>query len=310
MFFGVELVLKTKSQLYFISTLTNITTMKNIVITGVSTGIGLGSTRAFIKKGYRVFGSVRKQADAERLQEELGSNFVPLIFDVTNQEAVLAAAKQVKGIIKNEGLVGLINNAGIAVVGPMLNVPLEDLKWQLDVNVVGVIGVTQAFAPMLGAQKDCPHAPGRILNISSVAGQMAAPFMGPYAASKHALEGVSGALRVELMLYGIDVVVIGPGAVKTAIWEKGAAVDTSAYDDSDYSSSGKKLQKYMLKLASKGFTIEEFGQKILNIFETSNPKYRYALVPQKFSNWTVPKLLPQKMINNFISKNFGLFRKK
>lgn len=284
--------------------------MKNIVITGVSTGIGLGCTRAFIKKGYRVFGSVRKQADADRLQAELGSNFVPLFFDVTNQESVLEAAQKVKDMIKNQGLAGLINNAGIAVAGPLLNLPLEDLKWQLDVNVVGVVGVTQAFAKMLGAQKNCPHPAGRILNISSMAGQMPAPFMGPYAASKHALEGISGSLRVELMLYGIDVVVIGPGAVKTAIWEKGPAVDSNIYDDTDYSSSAKRFQKYLLKLASKGFTIDEFGQKILKIFETPNPKYRYALVPQKLTNWTIPKLLPQKMINKLMSKSLGFSDKK
>ncbi|MCP4443685.1 MAG: SDR family oxidoreductase [Aureispira sp.] len=276
--------------------------MKNIVITGVSTGIGLGCTRAFIKKGYRVFGSVRKQADADRLQQELGSNFVPLIFDVTNQETVLEAAQEVQKIIGNKGLDGLINNAGIAVAGPLLNLPLEDLKWQLDVNVVGVIGVTQAFAKMLGAQINCPHKPGRIVNISSMVGLMTPPFMGPYVASKHAVEGISGSLRAELMLYGIDLVVIGPGAVKTAIWEKGAAIDSSVYESTDYASSGKRFQRYIMNEAENGFTIEDFGQKILKIFETPNPKYRYALVPKKLTNWTIPRLLPKKVVDNFLGK--------
>jgi hypothetical protein len=199
--------------------------MKSVVVTGSSTGIGWGAAKLLIKKGFRVFGSVRKAADGERLVKEFGPNFVPLLFDVTDQAAVNIAADQVSAALGGETLFGLVNNAGIAVAGPVLYLKIDEFRHQLEVNVTGQVITTQAFAPLLGADRSRKGKPGRIVMISSVGGRNATPFMAPYNASKFALEGLSESLRRELMLFGIDVIVIAPGAVATPIWAKAEQVD-------------------------------------------------------------------------------------
>jgi NAD(P)-dependent dehydrogenase (short-subunit alcohol dehydrogenase family) len=201
--------------------------MQSIVITGVSTGIGWGVTKLLIERGCRVFGSVRREEDAERLRREFGEPFIPLFFDVTQEEKVHAAAEQVRAQLNGETLFGLINNAGIAVGGPLMHLPTDEFRHQLEVNLVGVLIVTKAFLPLLGADRSLRGRPGRILNISSVSGKIGYPFMGPYAASKHGLEGFSESLRRELMLYGIDVIIIGPGSVATAIWDKAEPITST-----------------------------------------------------------------------------------
>ncbi|MBA4210573.1 MAG: oxidoreductase, partial [Parvibaculum sp.] len=201
--------------------------MKSVVVTGVSTGIGNAAARVLAKKGFRVFGSVRKEADAAALKKDLGESFVPLVFDVTDEAGVARAAAEVRAALGGEKLAGLVNNAGIAVSGPLIDLDPDEFRKQMEVNVTGPFLVTQAFAPLLGTDRALKGEPGRIVNISSVAGIRAMPFLGPYAASKFALEGFSEALRRELMMFGIDVVVIGPGPVKTAIWDKAEEIDIS-----------------------------------------------------------------------------------
>jgi len=208
--------------------------MRSVVITGVSTGIGHAAAKVLIDRGFRVFGSVRRAEDADRLTEEFGDAFAPLIFDVTDDAAIAEAAACVRGALAGETLAGLVNNAGIAVSGPLTELPVADYRRQLEVNLVGPFMVTQAFAPLLGTDSSLSGARGRIVNISSVAGLRAMPFLGPYAASKFGLEGYSEALRREMLLYGIDVIVIGPGPVQTAIWDKAEEVDVSAYAASPY----------------------------------------------------------------------------
>ena len=150
--------------------------MQSIVITGVSTGIGWGATKVFIQKGFRVFGSVRKHEDAERLSKEFGENFIPLIFDVTDEAAVQAAAQKVRGQLNGETLFGLVNNAGIAVPAPLIHQSTDDFRHQLEVNLVSVLIVTKAFVPLLGSDRSLHGKPGRIVNISSVGGKIGAPF--------------------------------------------------------------------------------------------------------------------------------------
>ncbi len=282
--------------------------MKNIVITGASTGIGYATTKACINKGYRVLGSVRKEKDAERLQAKFGEQFIPLIFDVTDETAVAAGAAKAQELIGDSGIHTLVNNAGIAIGGPMMHVPLADMRRQLEVNVIGLLATTQAFLPLLGAQKNCPHPPGRIINISSVAGKITHPFMGPYCASKHAVEAISDALRIELQLYGIDVVVLGPGVVKTPIWSKAEDFDLSKYEQTDYAASGARVKKFMLKMSNMGYEQSDFGQMILKIIETRQAKARYPLVHGKFRNWTVPRLIPTRTLNRIIGKKLGFIK--
>src|SRR5277367_4572339 len=207
---------------------------KSVVVTGTSTGIGWGIAAVLVQKGFQVFGTVRTQVDADRLQTEFGSAFMPLIMDVTDQPAVVRAAGQVRQSLGQANLCGLVNNAGISVAGPLLHMPLAEFRRQLEVNLVAPLLVTQAFAKLLGTDRRREGGPGRIVNISSVGGKMGPPFLGAYAASKHALEGMSESLRRELLLYGIDVIVIGPGYVNTPILDKAEAEDLEIYRHTDY----------------------------------------------------------------------------
>jgi NAD(P)-dependent dehydrogenase (short-subunit alcohol dehydrogenase family) len=186
---------------------------KDVVVTGVSTGIGWGTTKVLVSKGFRVFGSVRKQADADRTQKEFGNGFVPLVMDVTDADAVHGAALKVGSMIGDRNLVGLVNNAGIVVSGPLLYLRLSEYRRQLEVNTIAPLVVIQAFAPLLGTDEKRQGPPGRVVNITSSGAKVAIPLLGAYSASKFGLEGMSDALRRELMLFGIDVVVIEPGTV-------------------------------------------------------------------------------------------------
>ena len=145
--------------------------MKSVVITGASTGIGWAAAKLLLDRGFRVFGSVRKQADADRLRSEFGANFTPLIFDVTDEAAVLAAAREVRNQLNGETLAGLVNNAGIAVAGPVFELSADEFRRQMDVNVVGPIIATQAFGPLLGSDPSLKGPKGRIVMISSVSGK-------------------------------------------------------------------------------------------------------------------------------------------
>jgi NAD(P)-dependent dehydrogenase (short-subunit alcohol dehydrogenase family) len=174
---------------------------KDVVVTGVSTGIGLGTTKVLIANGYRVFGSVRKQADADRLQKEFGDGYVPLIMDITDADAVQRASEKVGAMIGSNRLAGLVNNAGIVVSGPLLHLRPSEYRRQLEANMIGPLMVTQAFAPLLGTDNKRTGPMGRIVNISSSTAKVAVPLLGAYTASKWGLEGMSEALRRELMLF-------------------------------------------------------------------------------------------------------------
>jgi NAD(P)-dependent dehydrogenase (short-subunit alcohol dehydrogenase family) len=237
--------------------------MKSVVVTGVSTGIGWGITKVLIQKGFRVFGSVRKTADAERLSREFGGNFVPLIFDVTDEPAVQTAAQQVREQLKGETLFGLVNNAGIAVPGPLIYLSTDEFRNQLEVNLVSVLIVTKAFVPLLGTDRSLHGKPGRIINVSSAGGKNGGPFLGAYSASKHGLEGFSESLRRELILYGIDVIIIGPGSVATPIWDKAEQMDISPYEKTEFFEAAMRVQKYMINDGRNGYPPEKVGEVTL-----------------------------------------------
>jgi NAD(P)-dependent dehydrogenase (short-subunit alcohol dehydrogenase family) len=279
--------------------------MRSIVITGVSSGIGYGAAKEFARNGYRVFGSVRREEDAERLGAELGSNFTPLIFDVTDREAMLGAAERVGEVLDGSGLAGLVNNAGTAIGGPLMHQPLEEVRRHFEINVVGLVSVTQAFLPLLGAGAPRRREPGRILNVSSVGGKIASPFIGAYAGTKHAVEGISDSLRRELLPYGIDIIVIEPGAVRTEIWDKGA-VGVQRYDDTDYAEPLARFGEYAQGLAKNGYTPEQFGRFVREVFEKRRPRTRYAISPRKLTGFTIPRLLPDRWLDRLIARNVGL----
>jgi NAD(P)-dependent dehydrogenase (short-subunit alcohol dehydrogenase family) len=279
--------------------------MKSVVVTGVSTGIGWGATKVLSERGFHVFGSVRKQADADRLKQEFGDRFTPLLFDVTDAPAVQAAADQVRAALGGQKLAGLVNNAGIAVAGPLLKLPVEEFRQQLEVNVTGVVIASQAFAPLLGTEPGLMGPAGRIVNISSVGGRNAAPFLGPYSASKFALEGLSESLRRELMLFGVDVIVIGPGAVATPIWGKADEVDTSVYDSTAYGPALGRIKAYMLSNGAKGLAPEVLGEAIHKALTVARPKVRYAVTNDPLQV-LLGEILPKRMLDRVLGKRLGL----
>lgn len=283
--------------------------MQSVVVTGVSTGIGWGIAKVLIQQGFRVFGSVRKERDAERLIKEFGSDFVPLLFDITDEAGVQSAARQVRDQLKGETLFGLVNNAGIAVPAPLIHQPIEDFRKQMEVNLIGQLIVTQAFVPLLGSDHSLHGDPGRIINISSVGGKFGAPFLGAYAASKHALEGFSESLRRELMLYGIGVIIVGPGSVATPIWDKAESVDLSRYENTEYVEAARRVQKYMIEDGRKGYSPEKVGEVVLHALTTSRPRVRYAVVPGSSISRVIQQLLPKRFVDGVIARNLGFNRR-
>lgn len=275
---------------------------KNVVITGASTGIGRECALYLAAQGWRVFGGVRRQADASALQRDSGGGIQPLMLDVTNAQTIAVAAYQVRRQLNGAGLHGLVNNAGIAVGGPLEFLPIEQLRRQLEVNVVGQIAVTQAFLPLLRAGK------GRVVNISSVSGLLATPFVGPYSASKFALEALSDALRGELSPWGIRVITIQPGAIATPIWGKSLkAADKIAAELPPeairlYGNVLPSLLDTVKKTGERGTPPAKVSQAVTHALTAPRPKTRYLVgadarlgallarwVPDRLRDWLILK---------------------
>ena len=277
--------------------------MQSVVITGASTGIGWAAAKLLLARGFRVFGSVRKQADADRLKTEFGANFTPLVFDVTDEAAVLAAAREVRAALAGETLTGLVNNAGIAVAGPLLELAADKFRQQMEVNVIGPIIAIQAFGPLLGTDPTLKGRKGRIVMISSVAGRSGNPLASPYSASKHAIEGLSESLRREMMLFGIDVIMVAPGAVKTPIW--GKADEFSGNTNSPYAPALEKIRAFTQHLSEIGLPAEKIAEVIFTALTSPNPKVRYQISPDPMRHLMMA-VLPKRMIDRVIAKRLGL----
>jgi NAD(P)-dependent dehydrogenase (short-subunit alcohol dehydrogenase family) len=283
--------------------------MRSVVVTGTSTGIGWGTAKVLIAQGFRVFGSVRKTSDAERLAAEFGDRFVLLLFDVTDEAAVKAAAAHVRAELAGEKLAGLVNNAGVAVAGPLLELPIEEFRHQIEINLIGVVITTQAFAPLVGTDRGLKGDPGRIVNISSVGGKNAVPFLAPYAASKFALEGLSESLRRVLLPFGVDVIVIAPGAVATPIWSKAEQVDVTPYLNTPYATALERMRAYMLTLGKSGLPPERIGEAVLHVLTTAKPKVRTTVTPRPFEDF-LARTLPKRVVDRMIGGRLGLLPAK
>ncbi len=272
-----------------------------VVITGVSTGIGLDAARHLIAHGYRVFGSVRKPADAERVQRELGEHFSPLLFDVSDQQAIATAVEQVQQAVGDAGLCALVNNSGVSGAAPLMHVPISEVRQMFEVNVFGLLQVTQAFLPLLGARTNCPHAPGRIINISSISGGLVFPFVGAYGGSKHAVEAFTDALRRELGVFGIKVIAIEPGNIRTPIWEKNPEADTR-FAHTAYAPYMAKMPELLAKMGREGAPPELVSQTILRAIQTSRPKARYPLTPL----WRVSRMFGDRLLDRLTKSAMGI----
>ena len=283
--------------------------MKKVVITGVSTGIGYSSAKILCDSGYFVYGSVRKQEDADKLSIDLGDNFQSLIFDVTDSNAIKESAEKVQADLKpGESIAGLVNNAGIALGGPVTMIDTDIFRKQFDVNFFGLVDVTKAYLPLLGASKDAQNQ-GKIINISSVSGRRSHPFMAPYTASKFALEAFSDSLRRELMIYGVDVILIEPGPIKTAIWDKTPDPEDNEFIGSDYESALERFYKLFIQMGKKGFDADIIGNRVKSILQDPSPPIRHVITPNRLINYTLPGILPTRMYDKLVGKGLGLLKK-
>ncbi|MEM8861608.1 MAG: SDR family NAD(P)-dependent oxidoreductase, partial [Chloroflexota bacterium] len=200
----------------------------------------------------------------------------------------------------------LVNNAGIAMAGPLLDLSMDDFRWQFEVNLFGLMAVTKKFLPLVGAKQQAGHPPGRIVNISSVSGQFAFPFFGAYAGSKYAIEAISDALRRELMIYGIDVIVIGPGSVKTPIWSKQGGITEGKFAGSDYEKNVDMLEEITRQGDENGMPVEQVSQTIYTALTDTSPKTRYGL----YNNFVqrIIRFLPARLVDRQIAKQLNLTR--
>ena len=273
--------------------------MKYILITGVSSGIGYDAVRLFLEKGYHVFGSVRKTSDKVRLQSEFQNNFTCLIFDVTQQEQITTAFDQVKTVLNGNHLSGLVNNAGLTMSGPMHLMSDDKFRHQMEVNLFGVRNVTNAFLPLLGAYRGFKGQPGKIVNISSLAGVFNTPFNGAYCVSKHAVESLGEIYRRELMLYGIDVVSIQSGPISSEIWKKNIG-EMNEYMDSDYGEILKKAEDIIKKYEGSTQPASVISNLIYKILNTRSPKTSYIVSKNILQTWALVKFLPARMVDRIL----------
>lgn len=206
---------------------------------------------------------------------------------------------------------GLVNNAGIAVVGPLMETSLDEIRRQLEVNVIGQIQVTQAFLPLLGADGTLTGNPGKIINIGSVSGKICRPFFGPYSISKYGIEAFSDTLRIELMIFGIDVVLIRPGMIDTPIWFKNEMqTNEEMFNQSVYAKSLHILKRYInSKVTKSALPARKVGVLAYKILSNPHPKTTYVLVPHYFSDWIVPRILPKRFLNKKIAKGLGFLKR-
>jgi NAD(P)-dependent dehydrogenase (short-subunit alcohol dehydrogenase family) len=266
-----------------------------VVVTGASSGIGAATVEHLARLGFDVWAGVRKQEDTKRLR---GERVKPLLLDVTDSGSIAAAREELGGA----PLAGLVNNAGIAVSGPLEHLPIESVRHQLEVNLIGQLAVTQAFLPALRAAR------GRIVNVSSIGGRMALPLAGAYAASKFGLEGASDSLRRELQ-GAVDVILVEPGGVKTPIWGKGlsAADELEAQmppeAERDYGNIIQAMRREVAKIESEtGLDPEEVADVIARALTARRPRARYLVGREAKMRAYLAKLLPDRAMDALVAR--------
>ncbi|MEL7130542.1 MAG: SDR family oxidoreductase [Pseudomonadota bacterium] len=280
--------------------------MKSVVITGASTGIGRATAEYLASRGWRVFAGVRKAEDGAPLVASQ-PNITPIIIDVTKDDQIAAAAETVSDALNGETLAGLVNNAGIAIMGPLALQPMETIRLHFDVHVLGTVATTQSFLPLLGMDQERSGDPGRIVNISSFGGRLASPFLGAYCAAKHAIESLTHSFRRELLVYGIDAVVVAPGAIKTPIWDKAEEEKKkSPYAGTVWDEPMEKYNQMFLEAGEKGWPAEKVAEMIETALIDPSPKAHYALGPDKLVNYTIAQRMPKRLVDKGMGQRFGL----
>ena len=286
--------------------------MRTILVTGVSTGIGRAIAEELLKTNeYYVIGSVRKDGDAQFLSEKYEKLFFEIKFDVTKKDEINSSKKTVEKILSDNDsyLCCVINNAGIALGGPIRYLDVDIFRKQFEVNFFGLIEVTKTFMDLL-IESNKYKMKNKIINIGSISGKRSYPFVGPYTASKHALEGLSDALRRELLIHEVDVVLLQPGPIRTPIWEKVPDIENNPFLKTEYEVPLRKFNKGYIQLVIDGFPPHVIGERVVEIMKTNNPKTRYVITPKILKNFLIPGFLPDRWVDKMTGKMLGLFKNK
>lgn len=285
---------------------------KAVVVTGVSSGIGQDAARYLAEKNYLVFGTARKAGDAADLEKAHPENFQTLLFDVTDNAAILKARDAVRDRLDGRRLRALINNAGGAAPGPMQLMDDAEFRRQIEVGLFGVRSVTNAFLPLLGAEQGNSRGTrdkagqnsGKIINISSISGILNTPINGAYCVAKHAMESLGEVYRRELYPYGIDVISIQPGPVQSRIWEKNLKT-MEAYAATDYGAMVETAVTMMANAQKQAVPAETVSRLIHQIIEAKRPKTSYIIHRSKWRVILMSYFLPSRIVDRMIWKAFN-----
>jgi len=276
-----------------------------VVITGASTGIGEACALLLDQLGFCVFAGVRQEVDAQKLQQKASLRLTPIFLDVTNADAIAFAVETITNAT-NGTLAGLVNNAGIAIPGPLELLPIAEFEHQMQVNVTGQLAVTQAFLGLLR------QGQGRIVNMGSICGVSAVPFLGAYNASKFALEALNDVMRLELRPWGISVSIIQPGTIATPIWEKSltqADIDKENLSQSAqnlYGQAMNAVRKQVGILATKGISADIVAQAVVHALTAKQPKTRYLVGQDAKIASFLKYILPDKVYDRVVLASMGL----
>jgi NAD(P)-dependent dehydrogenase (short-subunit alcohol dehydrogenase family) len=280
--------------------------VKSVVITGASTGIGRTTALRLDADGWRVFAGVRKEADADSLRAEGSERLTPLILDITDAGQIAAAAERVESELGSAGLDGLVNNAGIAVPGPLEALPIDDFRRQVEVNLTAQVAVTQAMLPAIRA------AHGRLVFITSIGGLMAFPMFGAYHAAKFGLEAVGDVFRQELRPWGISVSIVEPGSIATPIWERGQreaeAFAAGATDEQEklYGQSIAAYREVARKTGARGIPPEKVAAKIEHALIARRPRTRYLVGADARGQALATRTLPARLVDWLVARATGM----
>lgn len=274
---------------------------KAVLVTGASTGIGFDCVRVLVENGFDVIATVRKENDKAHLESVFPNQVRVLLLDVNNFEQVDQLPQTLVEKFNIRQLYGLVNNAGVAFGGPFAFQNFSEVQSVVQTNVLALMKMTQVCIPLLQAA-----AGGRIVNISSISGTSALPFLSVYAASKHAVEGFSAALQNELKLLKIKVLVVAPGSIKTPIWQKGFEVVQNKYQGTVYGDAFGRFMKLVASEVEHALPVTSVSSCVLDALKSESPKLRYEPIPRKFRNKYLMGLLPRFLMDYSVTKMLGL----
>jgi NAD(P)-dependent dehydrogenase (short-subunit alcohol dehydrogenase family) len=280
--------------------------MRSALITGASTGIGRATALHLDAAGWRVFAGVRMEEDAESLRAEGSERLTPLMLDVTDAAQIAAAAKRIEAELGAEGLDGLVNNAGIAVPGPLETLPIDDFRRQVEVNLTAHVAVTQAMLPSIR------RARGRIVFITSIGGRIAFPLFGAYHAAKFGLEAVGDVFRQELRPWGISVSIVEPGSIDTPIWERGEREANDviergpAHQAELYGKALAASREVSKRTAARGIPPDKVAEAIERALSSRRPRTRYLVGLDAKSQVRLKTVLPTRLVDRIVARATGI----